>query len=132
MITKNASRQSPIYAMVEINASDIDAFDGTFNAAIECPQNTIIVGGFVDVVIPFNSSTSDIMQVGDDIAPNRYASSVDLHTDGIQELTPTGFVIETHADIGVSITSDGGPPTQRKPVLYLEYVVSSRAQFTQG
>lgn len=129
-ITKNSGRQDISVAMVEINYSDI--VSGTAAAAIELPGNAIVVSGAVTVITPFNSGTSDVLDVGDSVTANRYVNDVDIHAAGRTALVPTGYVTTTSGDINVTLVSVGAAATAGKVRLEVQYVVGGRAEFSQG
>jgi hypothetical protein len=130
-ITKNSGRQELIQAYVDINFGDLTS--GADAPAIDLPRNAVIVGGSVVVVTPFNSATSDVLDVGDASSENRYVNDVNIHTAGLTALVPTGFVTTTsEPSVTVRWTGVGAAPTAGQVRLSVQYYVKGRAAFSQG
>ena len=130
MISKSSNRQDVICGIVDFTYDDF--VDGVFQGAVELPQDGEVVGGGIAVDEAFNSTTSDTGTVGDSDTGDRYASGVDFQATGRTALTLTGYKMTAPGDVGITLTSVGGPPTQGKGRLLVEYVVHGRAHFSQG
>lgn len=129
-ITKDSNRQAPLVAMVEIGYADI--VSDVASAAIELPGGAIVTGGDVTVITPFNSGTSDVLDVGDSVTANRYANDANIHAAGRTALVPTGYVTPNVSDVSVTLTAVGAAATAGKVRLTVEYVVNGRAETSQG
>lgn len=130
-ITKNASRQCPVVASVDINLADL--VSGSDLAAIELPLNAVVVDGGVTVTEAFNSTSTDVLDVGDATSQNRYLNDGNIHATGRVALVPTGFkATTTERNITVRWVSGGGTPTTGKLRLDVTYYVVGRSEFTQG
>lgn len=109
-ITKNAARQGVISALVDIALADLaaEAVDQSqtlaygalvsataYSTTIALPVGAVVTGGDVTIVTPFNSATSDVLDVGDATSGNRYLNDADLQQAGatVIPLVPTGFVV---------------------------------------
>ncbi|MFH0934666.1 MAG: hypothetical protein V1879_05620, partial [Pseudomonadota bacterium] len=69
-ITKNFNRQELLVAYVDINLADVvSAADGV---AIDLPPNAVITGGESVTTEAWDSTTSDVLDVGDAVTQNRY------------------------------------------------------------
>lgn len=129
-ITKDYNRQGVIVAMVDINLADVTT--GVDVAAIELPPNAIIVGGDVTTTEAWNSTTSDVLDVGDAVSQNRYLNDGNIRALAARvALVPTGYV-HTGGDITVRWVSGGGTPTTGKARLTVHYVVQGRSSATFG
>jgi hypothetical protein len=81
----------------------------------------------------FNSTTSDVLDVGDATVQNRYLNDASLRTLARVPLVPTGFKAGTaERNITVRWVSGGGTPTTGKLRLDVTYYVVGRAEFSQG
>lgn len=129
-ITKDSNRQPRLVAMVEVNLADIAS--GVAAAAVQLPGGAIVTGGAVTVITPFNSVTSDVLDVGDSGSANRYLNDANLKVVGRTLLVPTGFVTANVSDVSVTWVGVGGGTTVGKVRLEVEYVVSGRAFTSQG
>ena len=129
-ITKDSNRQPPLVAMVEVSFADIAS--GVAAAAVELPGGAIVTGGAVTVITPFNSGTSDVLDVGDSASGNRYLNDANIHAAGRTPLVPTGLVMENVGDISVTLTAVGTAATAGSVRLEVEYVVEGRASTSQG
>lgn len=129
-ITKDSGRQNKLFAMVEVALADIAS--GVAAAAIELPGGAIVTGGAVTVITPFNSGTSDVIDVGDSGSANRYLNDGNIHAAGRIPLVPTGYVTENVSDINVTVTSVGTAATEGSVRLEVEYVVEGRSHSSQG
>lgn len=129
-ITKNAGRQCPIVAHVDINYSDLTS--GTDAPAIELPGGAVLLSGSVAVLTPFNSGTSDVLDVGDGGSQNRYLNDGNIHAAGLVALVPTGYQTTALSNLTVRWVGAGAVPTAGKVRLTVEYFVVGRAEFSQG
>ena len=130
-ITKNSARQCPVVAHVDINLADL--VSGSDLVAIELPLNAVVVDGGVTVTEVFNSTTSDVLDVGDATSQNRYLNDGNLRTLARVPLVLTGFKAGTaERNITVRWVSGGGTPTTGKLRLDVTYYVVGRAEFSQG
>lgn len=129
-IQKNPARQAPLVAFVDINAADLTS--GTDVAAIDLPGNAVVLAGSVAVLTPFNSGTSDVLDVGDAGIQNRYLNDANIHTSGSIALVPTGTATTGAGAITVRWTGGGAAPTAGKVRLAVTYIVLGREQSTQG
>lgn len=128
-ITKRDGRQEIKFAYVDINLADITS--AVAAAAIDLPQNAVVVGGGVIVKEVFNSTTSDVLDVGDAGSQNRYKNDVNLQALGYTALIPTGYIYTEPGSIKVHWTSGGGTPSTGKARLEVHYVVLGRSTSTQ-
>ena len=130
-ITKNSARQCPVVAHVDINLADL--VSGSDLAAIELPLNAVVIDGGVTVTEVFNSTTSDVLDVGDATTQNRYLNDGNLRTLARIPLVPTGFkATASERNITVRWVSGGGTPTTGKVRLDVTYYVVGRSEFSQG
>lgn len=131
-ITKNSARQELVVAHVDINLADIAT--NVAQAALDLPVGAVITGGALVTTEAWNSTTSDVMDVGDATTATRYLTDGNIRALGARvPLVPTGF-IHTAAQPALTVTwtSGGGTPTTGKVRLEVEYYVRGRAAFSQG
>jgi hypothetical protein len=130
-ITKNTERQSTLLAWVDINLADV-ATNVQSNVAIDLPVGAVILSGQLITTEAWNSTTSDVMDVGDASSATRYLTDGNIRALGARvPLVPTGF-ISTGEGLRVTWTSGGGTPTTGKVRLEVEYYIKGRATSTVG
>lgn len=131
-ITKQSGRQELIVAHVDINLADV--VNNVAQAAIDLPPNAVLVDGSLVTTEAWNSTTSDVMDVGDATSATRYLTDGNIRALAARvPLVMTGFV-HTNAvkTLNVTWTSGGGVPTTGKVRLEVRYYVLNRSVFTQG
>jgi len=131
-ITKNSARQEPILAFVDINLADI-ATNVAANA-LDLPPYAVIVSGQLITTEAWNSTSTDVLDVGDVTSATRYLTDGNIRALAARvPLVPTGFThTATEKQLTVTWTSGGGTPTTGKVRLEVLYYVKGRAAFTQG
>ena len=131
-ISKNSGRQELVATYVDINLADlVTAVD---QIAIVLPVNAVVVSGALVTTEAWNSTTSDVMDVGDATTQNRYLNDGNIRALAARvPLVPTGFVhTATQPALTVRWVSGGGVPTTGKVRLEVQYYVLGRACFSQG
>lgn len=131
-ITKNPARQELVVAHVDINLADL--VSGVAQGALDLPPNAIVTHGRLITTEAWNSTSTDVMSVGDVTSGTRYLSGGNIRSLAANvPLVPTGFVhTPTEKQLTVTWTSGGGSPTTGKVRLEVHYFVKGRAAFTQG
>ncbi len=131
-ITANPSRQELIHAWVDINLADLAS--GVDANAIQLPPNAVVVSGRTVTTEAWNSTTSDVLDVGDVTSQNRYLNDGNIRAlASVVPLVPTGFVTTTTERwLTVRWVSGGGTPTTGKVRLEVQYFVKGRSAFTLG
>lgn len=147
-ITKNATRQKPQVAYVDVSLADLvggyltnqsgvalASLTSTvaYVTPITLPIGSVIVGGSVTVEQAFNSTSTDVIVVGDASVANRYVGSTSVRTAGaVIPFVPTGFVTTlTQPAINITWTSGGGSPsTGRLRIAITYYVVADVVEKT--
>ena len=131
-ITKNFARQELLVAYVDINLADVvTAVD---KAAIAVPPNSVIISGQVTTTEAWNSTSTDVLDVGDATSQNRYLNDGNIRAlAALVPLVPTGF-ITTAAEPNVTVrwTSGGGTPTTGKARVAIQYYCLGRGETTYG
>lgn len=129
-ITKNTGRQCVQFAHVDINLADLTSAADV--AAIDLPPNAVILSGQLVTTEAWNSTTSDVMDVGDSGSQNRYLNDGNIRALGARvALVPTGFQTVGNP-LTVRWVSGGGTPTTGKVRLEVEYYQLGRAETTYG
>lgn len=131
-ITKNSDRQELIVAYVDINLADLTT--NVAANAISLPANAVIVGGRLTTTEAWNSTSTDVMDVGDVTTAARYLTDGNIRALGaLVPLVPTGFVTtSTEKNLTVTWTSGGGSPSTGKVRLQIEYFIKGRGAFNEG
>lgn len=143
-ITKNANRQELITAYVEFDLEDLMGEkttasadisvgaltdDAEYTTSIAMPVGAVVTGGSVQVLVPFDSSSADVVSVGDDSDDDRYLNDQDITAIGTFPLVPTGFV-HTAAEPFIEIVwnATGTDSTVGRMILTVEYYVMPDVQ----
>lgn len=131
-ITKNSARQELIAAFVDINLADLTT--NVAANALDLPVNAVVVSGQLITTEAWNSTTSDVLDVGDVTSATRYLTDGNIRALAARvELVPTGYIhTSTEKQLTVTWTSGGGTPTTGKVRLEVLYYVKGRAAFSQG
>ena len=96
------------------------------------PAGAVIVSGSIVTTEVFNSTSTDVLDIGDSGSRNRYKNDANIHSLGLVALVPTGYVYTVPTKISALWVSGGGVPTTGKYRLTIEYFVRGRAEFAQG
>ncbi len=141
-ITLKAGRQAPIMAYVDISLADLvggfttagdliqlAALTTTVGlaTAIALPVGAVVVSGSATVEQAFNSTSSDVITIGDATTADRYVASTSVQTAGaILPFVPTGFIhTASEPALVITWTSGGGTPTTGRIRLAIAYYVVS-------
>lgn len=129
-ITKNPGRQELIVAYVDITLAMLAT--GVDKGAIMLPPDAVVVGGDIVATTAFDSTSTDVVDVGDSASENRYLNDGSVHTAIRTALVPTGYkTLPTTREITVRWTSGGGTPAAGAFRLTVLYFVLDRAAFAQ-
>lgn len=131
-ITKNSGRQELILAWVDINLADLTT--NVAANAINLPPNAVVSSGKLVTTEAWNSTSSDVMDVGDVTSAVRYLTDGNIRALAANvALVPTGYIhTPTENWLTVTWTSGGGTPTTGKVRLEVLYYVKGRVAFSQG
>jgi len=125
-ITKNVGRQELKVAYVDINLADVTT--GVDYAAMSLPPNCYVDSGYTVTTEAWNSTTSDVLDVGDSASQNRYLNDGNIRAlAALVPLVPTGF-LHPGGDITVRWVSGGGTPTTGKVRLVVKYWQVARSE----
>lgn len=103
-ITKDANVQEVCSKSVTINYSDVSQNVAT--DAIDIPPNSVILSGHLFTSTAWNSTTSDVIDVGDAGSATRYLSDGNIRAaNALVALVPTGYV---HTGGALTVTHTGG------------------------
>lgn len=130
-ITKDAGRQKVNLAVANFALADL-----TTNVAsavlIDMPPNSVILSGQLITTEAWNSTTTDVVDVGDATSATRYLTDGNIRALGARvPLVPTGF-ISTGEGLKLTWTSGGGSPTTGKCRLEVLYYTIGKADSTVG
>lgn len=133
---KSASRQNVYAATQRVPLADIES--GTpFDVFTKLPNGVIPIALAVIVLTPFDSVTSDVLDIGTAAAPNAYANDIDVSAPAGTKADATllpGLVNEETGGLQLQATwtSAGGLPTEGEIVIVGQFVEQGREHFTQG
>lgn len=125
-LQNSVGRQSPLVASITVSYADL--VDGVAEDAIQLPGGARITGGGVTVNTAFDSVTSDVLDVGDAGAGNRYLDNANLQAVGYTPLVPTGKTTTAPERVQVTMVGVGGGLSAGEFILDVEYVMDGRAQ----
>jgi len=130
-ITKNVARQCPVAAFVDINLADV--VTNVAADALVLPPGAVVLSGQLITIEAWNSTTSDVLDVGDATTAARYLTDGNIRALAARvALVPTGFVhTASNNTLKVTWTSGGGTPTTGKVRLEVLYYIQGRSEFTQ-
>jgi len=129
-IKKDFNRQKVRVAMVEFGFADLIA--GADEPAVDLPPGAIVVGGDVVTLQAFNSTSSDVVDVGDTASQNRYLNDGNFRALGARvPLVPTGAV-HAGGPLTVRWQSGGGTPTTGKARLTVQFAIKGSSDATHG
>lgn len=127
-IAKNYARQDVKFAYVDINLADL--VSGSDFEAIDLPPNSVVLSGQTITTEAWNSTTSDVLDVGDGDSQNRYLNDGNMHALAARvPLVPTGYITNGNP-LTVRWTSGGGTPTTGKVRLEVQYAQLGRSDST--
>ena len=130
MSFKNADgRQYVLAAVVKVDHEDMVAGVVPFAAL---PAGARVVGGEIDVITAFDSTTN-ALSIGDADSATAYASAVDLKTVASTALSvPDKFVTDANKDLIATVAQTGTAPTTGLAYVTIQYVVAGKANEVQG
>jgi hypothetical protein len=97
-VTKDISVQDVVVKTVTFSFGDLN--EDTAYEVIDIPPNSVILSGSFFTTVAWNSTTSDVIDLGDSGSATRYASNLNIRAaNALNAITPTGYV------------SPGGPLT---------------------
>ena len=134
-IKKKSGRQTTILAHVAFTFADFSRVTTVKDVqkAIEIPKGAVILGGGIVIDTVFNSTTSDVVTVGDVTTDNRYKAAINAQALGLTALVPTGYKTAVSTDIVLTLVPTGvAMPTTGAGRLWVEYYVENRSQSDQG
>lgn len=130
-VTLLSGRQELIVAEAAFGFADLTT--AVAAASVSVPEGAVVVGGYLVIDVVWNSLTSDVLDLGDDLDVDRYsATPVDITALGVTALDVTGFAYTTANTIDVIWTGVGTAPTTGTARLVVEYYVEGRAAFSEG
>lgn len=125
-LQNSVGRQYPLVASQRFTYADV--VSGVAQDAIQLPGGARVTGGGVTVITPFDSLTSDVLDVGDAGAGNRYADNANIAAAGYTALVPTGKITTAPERVTIQWDGVGTAPTQGEVLVDVEYVMDGRAQ----
>ena len=122
MQTTNPNRQFPLAVLVDCGVADVGA--GNENT-VAIPPNALVTEITADIVVAFNSATTDTMTIGD--GTTTFASAVSTHTVGRETVTGIGKFYPTGGTITIGQAQTGAAPTTGRVLVSVKYLVVGRA-----
>ena len=125
-----SARQDVVAAYLDVVLANLTTAV-SFNM-FEVPAGAFILRGGIITTAVFNSTTSDVLDVGDAASANRLLNDGNIHALGLVPLVPTGYVYTAPTKITGLWVSGGGVPTTGAFTAWIEYIVKGRGNFAQG
>lgn len=130
-ISRNYNRQAIGFALQAIVLASFS--DGAVQQAVQLPAGAIVTRAFLVVDEAFNAATTATAKVGDAADDDRYsATPVDLKTIGKKDLDITGYEMPAQGFLTVTYGFTGAAATTGKARLFVEYIDTGKAEWTQG
>ena len=127
-INKNPYAQDVRVKTVDINLADLTS--GIDVAAMDIPANAVILAGHCYTTEAFNSTSTDVLDVGDAGSQARYLNDGNIRSAAaLVPLVPTG-IAHPGGSLTVRWVSGGGTPTTGKLRLVVQYITLGRATTT--
>ena len=125
-ITKDANVQEVCSKSVTINYTD--TVQNTAVAAIDIPPNSVILSGHLFTSTAWNSTTSDVIDVGDAGSATRYLSDGNIRAaNALVALVPTGFVLTGGALTVTHTAGAAGTATTGSTRLTVTYITLGKS-----
>lgn len=109
----------------------VDFVAGLTQKVIGLPAGAQVINGWVNVITPYDSATTAVLDVGDAALQNRYANDIDLKTAGRKNLIPTGFLTTAQGAVTATFAQTGAAATVGEARVYIEYIVARKADEIQ-
>lgn len=117
----HSGRQTPRWAYIDVVLANLAT--GVSLNGIQVPAGAIVVDGWASVTEVFNSTSSDVLDIGDSGVGNRYKNDVNLQALGLTKLVPTGYIYTVPTILLFNWVSGGGTPTTGKVTVAVCYIV---------
>lgn len=125
-----SGRQHKIFAYIDVVLANLATTVAL--PLINVPAGAVITAGGLVVSAAFNSTSTDVIDIGDSGSANRYLNDGNIHTTGLVALVPTHYQYTAPTDVTGTWVSGGGTPTTGAFRFWIEYYQAGRAQFAQG
>lgn len=130
-IVKDFSRQKLNVAIFDILMSDLTSAEQS-GVVIDMPVGSVISFGDLVTTQAWNSTSTDVIDVGDATSATRYVTDANIRALAARvALVPTGFV-STGEGLRVTWTSGGGTPSTGKTRLMVGYYTIGKEDTTVG
>lgn len=134
-VTKNANRQNAMVATCDFTYADLAS--GVYAPCVDLPIGAIVTRGDLFVTTLFNSATTDVFSIGDQVGSaaataNTYAAqTADVTATGrAAQIVPKGVKTTDATTVGIVWTGTGAAPSAGAGKLVVEYIVHGKAEET--
>lgn len=128
-ITKDNSVQEVVVKTVTFSFGDLN--EDTAYDVLDLPPNSVVLSGSFFTTVAWNSTTSDVIDLGDSASATRYLSNGNIRAaNALVPLVPTGFV---HPGGPLQVTWTAGTAdsaTTGTVRLIVQYVTLGKADST--
>lgn len=100
---------------------------------IELPVDALILRGGLYVKTSFNSTGTDVLDVGDPASANRYLNDGNIKAAGVVPLVPTGFVTTPdNCHLRLTRVPQDAAATTGELILFVEWAQPGHSHYTIG
>ena len=117
-IARTDARQSTKSILIDFTLADF--VDNNEVIDIALPANSVVISGFVAVTDSADTTSTDVLDVGDATVANRYKNDINLKSEALTALVPTGAKVSTLRLTRVPADADAPSMGVR---LFVEYAV---------
>ena len=133
---KSASRQNAYVAKQRVALADIES-GVAFDVFTKLPNGVIPLEIGVIILTPFDSVTSDLLDIGNAAAADAYKADANVASAAGTKIAATllpGVIDDASGGLQLQATwtSAGGAATEGEFLIYAVLVEDNREQFTQG
>ena len=126
----NSGRQNKVVAEQRVKFSDL--VSGVALAALYLPPGAHSITGSVIPLTPFNSATTDTLDVGTQGTGAAYGNDLDIAASAALPLSGLPPVLTDGEWVYVNWTGTGAAPSEGEFLLTVEYAVLDRSQYDIG
>jgi len=132
----SASRQTVYSAHERVKLADIES-GVAFNVFSKLPNGVIPIALAVIILTPFDSATSDLLDIGTAADPDAYKADVNVAAAAgtkVDATTLPGLINEASGGLQLQATwtGTGTAPTEGEFLIVGQFIEDSREHFTQG
>lgn len=130
MFEINSGRQHKTAGAQRVKFSDL--VSGTPLKAFWLPAGAYGITGSILPITPFDSATSDVLDVGTEASGSAYKNDADISGTAAVALSGLPLLVDGGQWVYVTWTGAGAAPTEGEFLLAFEYALVDASQFDHG